>query len=296
MNHFAYAPVPKTKDTDVQMYTQPTLAASLLSRTANANAAVLSKLKPNTPPPESARVPSASANNLHTIAKYGADHPSAAHDIFTYLLKELTTAGKEHRPPVLFTVDNLNHWMGPSKYKSAEFETVHSHQLTMIHTYLDLLFSAKKPLANGGLILAATSGSNVPTNPSFDLLLKQVKAAQQGKQPTDKNFPLPNPYQKVDSRPLNLLDPAAGTQLMPLQGVSKAEAAQLMQYYVLSGVLKESVTPESISEKWTLSGGGNVGEICRWGEKARLDPEKLVTKFGTNEGIKIGQGEHRPRG
>lgn len=296
MNHFAYAPLPKTADSDTQLYSQATLAAAILERTAKANATVLAKIKPTNPPPKSLGIPSAEARTLHSIASFGAQDPNVAHEVFTYFLEELTQTRNAGAPPTLFTVDNLNYWMGPSKYRSADYKIVHAHQLAVVRSYLSLLFSGKQKLANGGLIMAATTGSNQPTYPSFDLLLKQVQASQQGIKPMDNSFPLPSPYQKVDSNALGLLDPAAGTEVMALQGVSKEDVGALMQYYVLSGVLKEDVSPENISEKWTLSGGGNVGELCRWGERARVDPEKLVTRFGTNEGVKVGQGEHRPRG
>ena len=65
---------------------------------------------------------------------------------------------------------------------------------------------------------------------------------------------------------------------------------------MLSGILKEDVTKENVSEKWTLSGGGIVGQLCALGKRARIDPEKVVTKWGTDEGVKVGMGEHRPRG
>lgn len=295
INHFAYAPLPKEAKQDAQLYTQSTLTAAILERTAKANAAVLSQLTPNNPPPKSLQIPSAQAKTLHGIASWGAENPAVAHDTFTYLLTELTGPGNATRPPLLFAVDSLDHWMGLTKYRDSEYNLIHAHQLTVVRTFLDLLFSGKQKLANGGIIMAATTESNSPATPGFDVLLKQIKALREGTKPTDESFPLPGPYQKVDSRTLGLLNPSAGTELLSLGGVSKAELASLMKYFVLSGILKEDVTPETVSEKWSVSGGGNVGEFCRWGERARIDPEKLVTRFGTNEGVKIGQGEHRPR-
>lgn len=295
MNHFAYSPLPKNAESDPQLYSQPTLAASLLQRTAKANVAVLTKLTPNTPPPRDLGIPSGESKTLHSIASFGAQNPKSADAVLNYFLAELTGPGKAERPPLLVTVDNLNHWLGPTKYRSPDYKIIHAHQLTIVRTFLDLLFSGKQQLSHGGLVMAATTGSNAPSNPSLELLLKQVQALRSGTKPTDDSFPLPAPYQKIDSPTMSLLDPAASTEIMPLGGVSKAEIGSLMQYYVLSGILKEDVNPENISEKWTLSGGGIVGELCKWGESARVDPEKLITRFGTNEGVKIGQGEHKPR-
>lgn len=295
IDHFAYAPAAKSSDSDVQTYTQSTLAAAILSRMASANNSVLSKLQPNSPPPEALHIPAAEANTFQTIAKYGAGNPRNAQAIFDYLVAELTQPGKGHRPPVLFCVDGLDHWMGPSKYRSSEHEIIHAHQFSTIRTFNNLLFSHKHSLANGGIILGATSGSNVPNFPSFTILQRQLATLQKGIQPDSDEFPLPAPYQKVDSNVLSLLDPKAGTQIMELKGVSKPETAALIQYYVSSGILKEDVTAENVSEKWTLSGGGVVGQLCKLGERARIDPEKIVTRWGTDEGMKVGQGAHRPR-
>jgi small subunit ribosomal protein S29 len=43
--------------------------------------------------------------------------------------------------------------------------------------------------------------------------------------------------------------------------LSKAEAKGLMEYYAMSGVLRGSVTERFVSEKWSLSGGGIIGEL-----------------------------------
>jgi small subunit ribosomal protein S29 len=212
-----------------------------------------------------------------------------------YLLSELTTPGAEHRPPLLLTIDGLDHWMGPSKYHAADHSIIHSHQFATIRTFLSKLFNSTTSLGNGGIALAATTASNTPAFPTFAPLLNQVTALSNGTAPTDPSFPLPAPYQKVDSTVLGLLDPKAQTQIMQLKGVSRAEAGTLLGYYWRSGVLQEPLSAADVAERWTLAGGGVVGELARVGQSARIDVNKVLTKWGSAEGVKQGQGEHRPR-
>ena len=130
--------------------------------------------------------------------------------------------------------------------------------------------SSASSLANGGMILAATSGSNSPTLPDFSLFLRQLTARAAGLRVTDEEFPMPEPYRKVDQRVLNLLGGSEETIFSTLRGLSRDEARGLLEYFARSGILKESITEATVGEKWTLSGGGVIGEMANLGKRVRL--------------------------
>jgi len=125
-------------------------------------------------------------------------------------------------------------------------------------------------LANGGMILAATSGSNSPNFPDFRLLLRQLSARASGLDVTDQDFPMPEPYRKVDQRVLNMLGGSEETTIRTLRGLSRNEARGLLEYFARSGVLKENITEDTVGEKWTLSGGGVIGEMANLGKRVRV--------------------------
>ena len=147
------------------------------------------------------------------------------------------------------------------------------------------------------MVLGATTGSNKPNYPTFDFLVQQIAALNKGVDPTSPSFPLPGPYQKLDSRVSSLLDtaPAARTKVQELKGLTKSETRGLLEYFRLSGLLKAKVDETTLGEKWTMSGSGNIGELCKVGSRASMDPDKVLAKFGTNVGITMGQGEHVPK-
>ncbi|KAK5674250.1 hypothetical protein LTS10_012988 [Elasticomyces elasticus] len=54
----------------------------------------------------------------------------------------------------------------------------------------------------------------------------------------------------------------SGVQVTKVAGLSKDEARSVMEYYARSGMLRGSpVTEGLVGEKWTLSGGGIIGEL-----------------------------------
>lgn len=296
LDHFAYATAEnKADELEDQMYDQNTLACAILGRMAASNNAVLSKLTPTPSMADQLPTEVKGLKTLQAICKAGEEATRSGASILTYILAELTQPNDQYRPPVMITVDGLDHWMTLTKYRNADLNPIHAHQFTFINTFLNLLFSSKSSLASGGIILGARSASNPPSVPAFDLLLRQLTALNEGTKPNDPTFPLPGAYQYLDPKPLNLLDPAANTRIMHLEGLSKTECKMLMEYFVLSGILKEDLTRDNIAEKWAMSGNGNVGQLCALGARARIDPEKQVTYFGTHEGVKMGQGEHKPK-
>ena len=291
-NHHNYAPLdPAAANSPSRMYVQPSLTSDLMSRMAYSNEAVLKSLPITLTPPED-MFPKPPANLLQ-VAVYGSERPLQSWSVFEYLMSELD---QPNRPPVLFAVDNLNHWMGDSFYRNSDHELIHAHQFTLVRHFLDALLG-NTSLANGGIVLGATTSSNNPSSPTFSLLIDQLAALNKGISPDSTLFPLPAPYASLDPRVSNLLSTAAkaNTKVTNLSGLSKRETRGLLDYFVKSGLLKDAMSDVSISEKWTLSGAGNIGELCKVGARARVDSDKTLTKLGTHAGVQRGQGEHVPK-
>ena len=247
------------------IYNQPKLTAELLQRVSKSNEKVLKNLtlahdhdfeeKPD---------------NLHSLALIGAENPSMSWKIWQALWKELTSPSTQKRPPVLVALDGIDHWMTLSKYRSAEYNLIHAHQLAPIRHFLQVLFNkdGAGTLANGGMILAARTGSNPPSVPDFELLVKQLDAQARGLKIGDEAFPMPQPYGRVDQRVLNLLEGSDGLNIQRLNGLERnLEARGLLEYFARSGILREAVSDRTVAEKWSLSGGGVIGELARFAQR-----------------------------
>ncbi len=235
-------------------------------------------------------------NSVYELAMLGADNPALAQQIWYHVFTELTEPGRQDRPPTLFAIDGLDHWMGMTQYRSADYDPIHAHQFVLIKQLLSLLFT-DSPLHYGGMVVAATTQSNNPVHPSFSVLLKQIESLNAGLSVSDRKFPLPSPYSKPDLKTLQLLPPyPQNTTVTTLSGLSKSETTGLLKYFANSGVMADHVDARTVAEKWTLSSGGIVGELCKLGVSPRVDPKKTITRFGTQEGVRMGQGEHKGRG
>jgi small subunit ribosomal protein S29 len=241
-----YGPVPNTTPTK---YSQNTYTANWLGQIAKANNEVLSKLELSKE--HKLPIPIQSNISLSRLAELGARDPEVAWPIFQAFWSEITAAG---RPPILFTLDGLNHIMKDSAYRNADFELIHAHDLTTVNLFVDYLSGAKK-LANGGAILAATSMSNTQVSLAMNLALSQIAAKAAGSE-----LPKPDPFTKYDERSLKSLQFA---RLMNLKGLSKFEAKGLMEYWAASGVFRDRVDQTTVTEKWAIAGNGIVGEIQR---------------------------------
>lgn len=212
--------------------------------------------------------------DLHSLAVIGAEDSSLSWRIWQALWKELTSPSSgEKRPPVLVALDGIDHWMGLSRYRSAEYNPIHAHQLAPIRHFLHILFNrdGAGQLANGGMILAARTGSNSPSVPTFELVLKQLDARERGLQMGDDGFPVRDVWQRIDPMVLGLLDGSDGLHVRTLKGLERdVEARGLLEYYARSGVLREAVSEATVAEKWSLAGGGVVGELARYGKRLRV--------------------------
>lgn len=74
------------------------------------------------------------------------------------------------------------------------------------------------------------------------------------------------PFVRYDERVFSALlngDAEGKIRVKRLEGLSKDEARGLMEYWARSGMLRQRVDETLLGEKWTLSGGGVVGELER---------------------------------
>ncbi|KAK5943064.1 hypothetical protein PMZ80_004069 [Knufia obscura] len=288
-NQSAYTPVARKEgdESKEQMYNQPQLAADLLTRLAYSNSDVLSKLKPIHKHGE--RLDARKPKTLKDLALIGAEDRNLAPRVWDAIWKELTVpveGNKEKRPPVLVAIDGVNFWMGDTKYRSNDFKVIHAHQFTLVKQFLSLLFSKdqKNALANGGMAMGVTTKSNHPATPAFELLVRQLRARNNGVEMTDSAFPLGDPYAKMpDARVTGLFHPDTQTTVTELKGLSRPESKGLLEYFAKSGIFRDAVTDSAVAEKWSLSGGGIVGEMCKLGARTRVG----MFETGPREGVKV---------
>lgn len=244
--HTEYGPLPSTTPT---LYTQRTYTASLLSAMSRANPILESLQLSEQPAQEEIPISDISNISLSRLALLGAQDPEIAWPIFELLYRELTLPG---RPPLLLCIDGLSHAMRNTHYISNTYQPIHAHQFTLIKWFLDHL-SGALPLPNAGLVLAATSASNGPVVPSLNLALGQLE----GNSAVRKD-----PFAKYDDRVLGVFE-RGGVEVKRMGGLSKEEARSLMEYWALNGVVRQRVDDGFVGEKWSLSGGGCVGELER---------------------------------
>ncbi|KAF2242706.1 hypothetical protein BU26DRAFT_467086 [Trematosphaeria pertusa] len=263
--HTDYAPLPSSQ---TQQYTQDTYTATLLSQILKANLKFLEATPVTTNPPLPLPLPA--KPTLKHLAELGIANPEASWPVFVALWQELTQPG---HPPIMLAIDGLSHIMRNSEYLSADVKPIHAHDLTLIRHFVDHL-SGAKPLPNGGIVLAATSQSNAPTSPALDYCVQVAEAMQSH----PDNIPHWNPYKNVDQRAMDVLKDllvpgsggAKGLDVIRVGGLSKQEARSIMEYYAESGMLRAKVDDGFVSEKWSLAGMGNIGELERVSVRLRI--------------------------
>lgn len=100
----------------------------------------------------------------------------------------------------------------------------------------------------------------------------RIKAAEALK--TGTSLPQWNPYTSVDERAMDALkdleNPEADLDILEVGGLTKEEARSIMEYYAESGMLRRQVNDSLITEKWSLAGMGNIGELERATVRARI--------------------------
>ena len=265
----AYAPLADTK-----LYLQKTYVASLLSKMARSNTHLANIALSSQPSTRDFPIPLQENISLGRLAEMGAADPEIAHQVFMLLIQELTLAD-QGRPPVLICLDGLAHAFTPqTAYHDQKNKPIHALDLWMLDWFMKCLTN-QISLPNGGLVLATTSDSNSPHNRTLDFALTQLHQApstslQPPSSPITSNnthTSLPdavrhNPFFPYDTRVLSIFQ-TAGLRLQEVHGLSKLEAARLMEYWAKSGIMSHRVDAAFIGEKWTMSGGGMVGELER---------------------------------
>lgn len=259
----AYQPV--TAKDGAQVYIQPTFTAKLLQNIANANRELLSQLRLSKE--HSLPMPVQSNISLDRFVELGARDPDLAYPIWQALWEELRTpsnaqAEGQQRPPVLFTLDGLNHIMRNSAYLDADVKPIHAHDLALVRDFTRLMTADATELPNGAMILAATTESNRIAAPTLDFQIA-ARLAEQGSGKAPKR----DPYFAHDARVEAALVKAL---ILRVEGLSRRGAKAIMEYYARSGMLRSTVTDGLVSEKWVLAGGGIVGQLERASVRARF--------------------------
>lgn len=184
------------------------------------------------------------------------------------------------RPPMLVTLDGLAHWMGESVYRAADYTTIHSHDLVFVNHFLSLLTQGQT-LGNGGLVLYATSTSNSPSNYSLEVGLDQLAARQEGVKPSSPEYPQPESYSDADPRVMDLFQASMSKdgllELQTLSGLTRDETRSYVTYFARSGLLREVVNDQLVGEKWSLSGGGVIGELEKVLRRPQLSRPQVAT-------------------
>ncbi|KAJ6184766.1 hypothetical protein N7519_006067 [Penicillium mononematosum] len=262
----AYAAI---EDSDPLQYVQPTATSALLTRTVDANRELLASLKVSQKHPALKTLKPSST--LEDLAKLGFSDPAVSWRVFQALWTELTAtapaAGLEKdfqpRPPMLVAVDGLAHWMTETD----------SCPRPRLRPPLPLLAEGGRFLKNGGLLLYATSASNNPNPKALNIALDRLAARQAGISASSPEYPQPPAYSDADPRVLDLLQPAekavSPVELQTLGGLTRDEARGFMEYFARSGLLREMINDQWVSEKWSLSGGGIIGELEKFGRRVR---------------------------
>lgn len=259
-----------------------------MNRTVEANSEVLSALKVSQQHPSLRGLKPDST--LEQLAQLGCKDPAVAWTVFQALWTELTATAPaqgmeknfQPRPPMLVAVDGLAHWMTQSAYRAADYTPIHAHDLVFVQHFLSLMRNGHSSLKNGGLVLYATSTSNNPAPFSLDMGLDQLAARQKGIDPSSPEYPQPAAYSNADARVLDLFKPAEKTagkdgqlELQTLGGLTRDEARGYLEYWARSGLLRETVNATWVSEKWTLSGGGVIGELEKLGRHVRATAQPV---------------------
>lgn len=232
------------------MFAQPVYTVKLMQTIHQTNQAILTRHKVQL---DHIHLPISVSRNMTLAALLNATkEPEFAWPVFQAFWKELLLPG---RPPILFSLDGLAHIMRISEYRSPAFELIHSHDLALIRMYTDAL-GGKTAFPNGAVVLGVTGKGNAPLIPSMDKAIAQAAAVQKG-----EVVPARDPfYRKYDER---VFDSLRGVRVLDVQGVSKAEARAIMEYWAASGILRARVDEKQVAEKWTMAGGGVLAEMER---------------------------------
>ena len=82
--------------------------------------------------------------------------------------------------------------------------------------------------------------------------------------------PPPSSPNSTDPPSIASLAGKGGIQPHRLQGLTRAEAGALLEYWARSGIVRQKVDEQFVGEKWSLAGGGIVGELERGVIRSRM--------------------------
>lgn len=240
-----YSTIPNSK-----MFAQPVYTVKLMQIIHQTNQAILTEQRVQL---DHIHLPISVSRNMTLAALLTATkEPEFAWPVFQAFWKELLLPG---RPPILFSLDGLAHIMRISDYRSPAFELIHSHDFTLVRMFTDAL-GGKTAFPNGAVVLGVTGKRNGPLIPSMEKAIAQAVAAHKGEE-----LPARDPfYRKYDER---VFDALRGVKVLDVQGVSKAEARAIMEYWAASGIMRVRVDEKQVTEKWTMAGGGVLAEMER---------------------------------
>jgi len=163
---------------------------------------------------------------------------------------------------VLFSADNISYLFSLSGYTNLDPE---KDRLVPIHSFDFLLpkhivdhLTGSKTLPNGGIVLGATSKSHyVKCQPlSVGLEMGQSRIDEPERPTPVHEFW--NPLFKIDRR---VLDEVLNLDVLKLEGIPKEHAREMIEYWAKSGLVNHRVENSYVGQKWTLSGGGVIGEL-----------------------------------
>ncbi|KXL44523.1 hypothetical protein M433DRAFT_68167 [Acidomyces richmondensis BFW] len=270
--HTAYRPEQTANGETV--YIQPEYVAQLLGTIAQANRGVLDLLRLGQQ--HQLPVPVQSNISLTRFAEMGASDAELAWPVWQALLSELTAPSQPNRtgldrPPVFISMDGVEHIMRLSAYLDADANLIHAHKLAIVRDFVSLL-AGKIALPNGGVVLASTSASSKPATPTFDHFLAAKDAENLADLISDLDDlkispPMWDPYMPLDENVAEIMETVT---VQKLHGLSKEEARGVMEYYTRSGMMRATLTDNVISERWTLAGGGIIGELEKATVRARF--------------------------
>ena len=181
------------------------------------------------------------------------------HEINLQSAPEVDAFGK--RPPILLCVDNISHIFGPTKYqvlnKEGALSSIHSYDMVLPKLVIDCL-TGNESFGNGGVVLGATSSSDRVTCHPLDVGIKLAESRQKTPDSPVSLSDVWNPYDRIDRR---VLDSLMDLEVLELSGVSKDEARQIIEYWAHNGLVRDRVADNWVSDRWTMSGGGLMGEL-----------------------------------
>ncbi|KAK8158920.1 mitochondrial ribosomal death-associated protein 3-domain-containing protein [Phyllosticta citrichinensis] len=254
LSHSHYAPLEGTNPTQ---YVQKTRISEVLKKIGEANEAILKELR------VAQKYPVVRGEaTLLDLVRIGANDADLAWPAMKAFWAEINLPSNRNdpalsRPPVLFCVDNVSYIMNKSEYDDRNVQRIHAHDLVIVRQLTDLLSGASK-FRNGGLVLAATSGSDSPKSETMDFAIQLNEAKKAGV--PEEELPQWSPFKKIDEYTFRAL---RDVEPLEMTGLSKEEARTVMEYYAASGLVRRAVDYKLVGEKWTLSGGGIIGELER---------------------------------